>query len=666
MKKHLLFAVLAAAVIASADVIVPAIFSDFAVLQKSPSTAVFGKADPGEKVTVSYGDAKGTAVAGNDGKWIVRLDLSKADDNGKELIISGRNKLVFKDVIVGEVWFCIGQSNMAMAVYRTLNAKEYIAKSANDKIRNFGVNLSSSEKPVDIIRGRWRKASPESTGNFSATGYFFARKINAETGRAVGMINSSWGGSCIEAWMCHNRIMNGSTPEVAKYAQKKLDTYYGFDARSAEYVKKLNKWCKDANRVDDQTSPIPADSEKWVKAGKLTGSFNGDGVIWFKQEFNITPKDIRYGKLSFEFGRPVVPVKVYFDGTLIGTLDLKTAVDGKQFSVDVPKELVTFGKHTVALRVSAITPRFSFPRTHRAGRKDSTNNWMMCRERDFAKLNAKEKAAMPKYIGNRPVGYKSPNMVWNGMVYPIIPYTMKGAIWYQGEENADGQRFLYRDQFKALVEDMREHFENPELRFYAVQLPNYMDKKSDPNITGNWVDIRAGLSSRMNMPYVAQAIIIDLGESGDGHPIEKRPVGERLAAIALHNDYGKKDMPCYSPEAVEAVKEGNALRVNFKHTDGGLVARKLPDFYWVIRNQNKKASLVRNSPNAQVEGFALCGKDGKWFWADKATLDGTDVVVSSANVTDPVAIRYAWQNNPTCNLYNGAGFPAAPFELKVK
>ena len=272
---------------------------------------------------------------------------------------------------------------------------------------------------------------------------------------------------------------------------------------------------------------------------------------------------------------------------------------------------------------------------------------------------------MPKYIGTKPFGSKSPNMIWNGLVHPILNCTMKGAIWYQGEQNAGPQRFLYGDQIKALVSDLRERFNNPDMRFYAAQLPNFMAKNPDPNFTGSWVDIRAGQSRAMSIPGVAQAIIIDLGEANDIHPIDKEPVGERLAAIALRNDYGKSDLPAFSPEAVSAARDGEAVRVSFKYTDGGLVAREVPKFYWNIRSKNKKTELVRNSPNSELEGFAVCGKDGKWVWAN-AKISGNDVIVSAPAIKEPTAVRYAWQNNPTCNLYNGAGFPAAPFELKVK
>ena len=664
MKKNLLLTALVAGGSLCANVTLPGIFSDHAVLQKSNATAIFGKADPGEEVTVSYAGKSSSAVAGKDGKWLVRLDLSQSDDAGHDLVIKGKNTINLKDVITGEVWFCIGQSNMAMTVGRSMNAKENIANSKNDRIRHFRTGSVSPEKPVDTISGKWVCADPATTGNFTAAGYFFARKINKECGVAIGLINPSWGGSSIESWISREKILKGSTPAVAKNAQKELDDYMLYDSRRDEYVEAVSKWLKEVGYTDDETVIMPPQDAKWTKVKNIQNSTRGNGIVWFRKNVEITKNDFRYGKVKLEFGRPQVPIDVFLNGKKVASLDMKTAACGRQFASYVK---MAPGKYEIMLRAYAYTPRVSFPRYNEIGnKKNQQTGWEMFRQRDFAKLTAEQVKSMPKYVGTKPYGSKTPTMIWNGLVHPIIPYTMRGALWYQGEQNAGRQSVLYGDQLRALISDLRERFGNPDLRFYAAQLPNFKKKDSNPSTVTNWVKVRAGQNSAMNIPGVAQAIIIDLGEANDIHPMDKEPVGERLAAIALRNDYGKKDLPCYSPEAVKAETDGNAIKVTFKYTDGGLTARELPDFYWLEYRSGKKAKLVRNSPNAQVEGFAVAGKDGKWFWADEAKIDGNTVVVSSAKVKDPVAVRYAWQDNPTCNLYNGAGFPAAPFDLKTK
>ena len=664
MKRNALLMALAMGGTLCANVTLPGIFSDHAVLQKSNATAVFGKADPGEKVTVSYAGKSASSVAGKDGKWLVRLDLSKTDDAGHELVVQGKNTIKINDVITGEVWFCIGQSNMAMTVERSMNADKNIANSANSRIRHFRASSVSPEKPIDTIRGKWVSAAPKTTGNFTAAGYFFARKINKECGVAVGLINPSWGGSSIESWISYDKIMKGSTPAVAKNAKKELDNYMLYDSRRDAYIEAVSKWAKQVGYTDDEKVTLPAKDAKWTPVKNMQGSVKGDGIIWFRKNVEITKKDYNFGKVKLDFGRPQVPVEVYLNGKLAATLDMKTAACGRQFTNYIK---LAPGKYEILLRAYAYTPRISFPRYHEIGnKKNQQSGWEMFRQRNFAKLTAAQKKSMPKHIGTKPFGSKSPNMIWNGLVHPIIPYTMRGALWYQGEENASAKSVLYGDQVRALISDLRERFENPEFRFYAAQLPNFLKKDNDPGKTTNWMNVRAGQNSAMNIPGVAQAIIIDVGEANDIHPMDKEPVGERLAAIALRNDYGKKDLPCYSPEAVKAEPSGNLIKVTFKYTDGGLTVKELPDFYWLEYRSGKKAKLVRNSPKAQVEGFAVAGKDGKWFWADEAKIEGNTVIVSSAKVKEPVAVRYAWQNNPTCNLYNGAGFPAAPFELKSK
>ena len=666
MKKSLFLMALAAGSTAFANVSLPGIFSDHAVLQKSNATAVFGKADPGEKVSVNYAGVSASTVAGKDGKWLVRLDLSKTGDAGADMVIKGKNTVTIKDVITGEVWFCIGQSNMAMMVKDSMNAKENIAKSANDRIRHFRTHSVSPEKPVDDIRGRWVKADPQTTGTFSATGYFFARKVNKECGVAVGLINPSWGGSSIESWISKEKILKGSTPAVAKNAQKELDEYFNYDSNLEKYIKAVKAWTDKVGYNDDAEVVLPAADAKWSKVQNMQRSVDGNGIIWFRKSVEITKRDYQWNKVRIEIGRPQVPVDVYLDGKKVASRDMKTAACGRQYTAWINKKDIAPGKHEIMLRAYAYTKRVSFPRYHYIGtQKNTFNGWEMYRQKSFAKLTKEQANAMPKYIGTKPYGSKTPTMIWNGLVHPIIPYTMRGALWYQGEQNAGAQAYLYGDQVRALVSDLRERFENPDLRFYAVQLPNFKAKSDDPNKISGWVRVRAGQNSAMNIPGVAQAIIIDNGEANDIHPMDKEPVGERLAAIALRNDYGK-DIPCYSPEAVKAVVSGNSVKVDFKYTDGGLTVKALPDYYWLVYRSGKKSALVRNSPKAQVEGFALCGKDGKWCWADKAEIAGNSVVVSSAKVPAPVAVRYAWQDNPTCNLYNGAGFPAAPFELKTK
>ena len=243
------------------------------------------------------------------------------------------------------------------------------------------------------------------------------------------------------------------------------------------------------------------------------------------------------------------------------------------------------------------------------------------------------------------------------MINPLIPFAINGAIWYQGEANA-GRAHQYQTAFPLLIADWREQWGQGDFPFYFCQLANYMAKKSAPAESA-WAELREAQSKTLRLPNTGQAVIIDIGESADIHPRNKKDVGERLARIALANDYGKS-MPFSGPvfEAL-AIKENQAI-LSFRHAEGGLIAQPLGETYDVRSLTGETAPLARNSPNSELEGFAICGEDKVWVWAD-AKIQGDKVIVTSEKVPSPVAVRYAWADNPTCNLANAAGLPASPF-----
>ena len=506
MKQLFLIFTLFWAFILWAEVRLPDIFSDHAVLQRSSATAVFGNADAGEKITVVYGNVHAQTVAGKDGRFLVKLNLAKAGNDAGELIVSGKNRVVVRDVIVGEVWFCSGQSNMALRLKETLDGAAEIKKSANTRIRMFKPVMRTAREPQNTLQGQWLVASPATSGEFTAVGYYFAKKLHQNAGLAVGLINPAWGASTIESWIS-DEYLQKSSPAVRKSAAAELDAYIKHQAK---------------------------------------------------------------------------------------------------------------------------------------------------------------RAADPHLPAAPPCDYKTPGQIFNAMVYPLGSFTIKGNLWYQGEGNAGKKGCLYGEHIRALVSCFRSTFNNPELRFYAVQLPNFGDKFTDPDFTGTWPIVRIRQTKALKaLPFAGEVIILNLGESKDIHPIEKKPVGERLADLALKYDYGKDEVICDYPEAVKAIRSKNRIRVTFVNCHGGLKAEKLPSTYWVRRNRNHSAELLPNSPGSQVEGFTLCGADGKWHWAD-GEISGNEVIVSSAKVPEPVKVRYAFQNNPNCNLYNGAGLPAGTFELDVE
>ena len=488
MKRIILLSAMLVALQLSAKVSLPGIFSDHAVLAKKAVVPVFGKADPGEKIVVEFNRQKKETVAGKNGKWRVNLDLSNSPEGPFELKI---NDIVIKDVIVGQVWICSGQSNMAYGLLGSIGYKEEVAKPVGTRLRCFSVKRNSSKVPLDEVRGKWYCATKAETRAFVGVGYFFGKKLNAELNVPVGLIQSAWGGTDITAWISWDAI----------------------------------------------------------------------------------------------------------------------------------------AKNKAALARS--------------------------KKKDAANLPKRERV--------------KPTRLYNAMILPLAPYAVNGTIWYQGERNARNAH-EYADLTRAMVGLWRNIFEFPQMPFYWCSLAAYQNKTSDPNAHSNWALLREQQTIALDVPFTGQAILTDAGESRNIHPRDKKTPGERLAAIALANVYGKK-IPFAGPMMTSVVRNGSKLVISFKDVAGGLVARPLPAEYDVDsrgKAKVKTAKLVRNSPSAQVEGFAVCGKNGIYFWADEAVIDGNTVVVSSKKVAEPCGVRFAWAQNPTANLYNQAGFPAVPFQKVIK
>ena len=499
MKRTAIFMLMGLAA-ARADVRLPAIFSDHAVLQRSEKVPIWGWAEAGEEVRVSLGAVSARTTADERGKWRVALDLSKADAAPMELLVHGKNEVKVADVIVGEVWLCVGQSNMEMKLGATLDANEVIARTHNPLLRHFKVERKAVASPVEDVVGKWVIAEGRGLTEFSGVGFYFGQSLQTDLKVPVGLIHSSWGGSLAEAWM---------SPEA-----------FASDAGLKERAKEM------LARVDATAKPD-----------------------------------------------------------------------------------------------------------------------------ESADAKATQKAIPPN---------KSPSSLFNGMLVPIIPYAIKGAIWYQGESNVGtGQGDIYPKLLAAMIVDWRKRWEIADLPLYICQLANFQAKPASPSLASLWAEFREGQTKFLDTPQTGQAILIDIGEEGTVHPRNKKDVGERLARIALARNYGQ-DVVCSGPVFQSSTVEIDKIRLKFAHAHGGLITKMLPATYQPKSIDPKTVPLVRNSPQSEIEGFVICGDDRKWVWAD-AKVDGETVLVWSPQVPNPVAVRYAWANNPTCNLYNGTGLPAGPF-----
>ena len=664
---HLSLALVAAFSVpgALAEVKLPAILSDHMVLEKAARVPIWGKADPGEQVTVSLNGKTAKASAGSDGKWSVALDLKNSASGPFEMTIEGKNRLVLADVLVGEVWVASGQSNMEFALKNTLNAEQEIAGSANPLLRQFSVKKNTSSQPAEDAVGTWVAASPETAGGFTAVGYFFAKKIQAELKVPVGLIHTSWGGTPSEAWTSGGAI--ASDPDLKASSDRLWTSLNGAPEKKKAFVDGLSAWIKENAREDKPCADsgayageevstagwIPVTLPGFVKAAGLPEA----GAIWLRKEVTLTKNGANVPLF--------LPIDGYDSVYWNGKLLTQTSYQGFPGSGHVrawgpyliPGAQVQEGKNVLAIRLYEPVGPAKITGTPKAGPLVLAGEWLAKAEYEFPAIDAQKIAAAPQPPPIPPGAQYVASSLFNGMISPILPYAIRGAIWYQGESNA-GRAYRYRTSFPLMISDWRKQWNQGDFPFYFCQLANFMPKKPEPGESA-WPELREAQSMTLKLPNTGQAVLIDVGESADIHPRNKKDVGERLALIALAKDYGKS-IP-YSGPVYDSMKvEGNKAILTFQNTEGGLIAKPLAATYDIISQAHETAPLVRNSPSSPLEGFFICGEDKKWVWAD-AKIDGTTVIVTSDKVAVPVAVRYAWADNPTCNLYNGANLPASPF-----
>ena len=653
---------------ALADVTLPALISDHMVLEKTAKVPIWGKAEPGESVTVTLDKQSVTGVADAEGKWKVILNLADSSVGPFELTVAGKNTLTVKDVVVGEVWLASGQSNMQWALKGTANSEAAIAGSANPMLREFAVARNPSAEPVETLVGTWMRASPETTGAFSAVGYYFGKKLQAELQVPVGIIHSSWGGTPVESWTS-NASLTG-VPDLKASKDRMLKRNEVYPEAKRVWVESIEAWLKTTNRADRPTDPsafagIDASTDDWVSV-KLPGvpeaaGIPVNGAIWLRQTIEIPEKNANT-QVGIDLGTFDGFDSVYWNGELVTTTSIAD-FPGKGFQrrygrYSIPPKLIKAGPNVLAIRVFSPVSPFKFGLSPRlAGAIPISTEWLAKAEFALPALTPEELAQAPLPPDNAIAPHNLGSHLYNGMIAPVIPFAISGVIWYQGESNA-GRAWQYRTTFPLMISGWREAWDQGDFPFYFCQLANYRAKQPVPT-ESSWAELRDAQSNTLSLPNTGQAVLIDIGESDDIHPRNKADVGERLALVALAKDYGK-DVPHSGPVYDSKTVDGNQVRLRFQHTNGGLVAKPLPIAYDVNTFYNKTAPLTRNSPESELEGFAICGEDKVWVWAD-AKIDGDAVLVWSDKVAAPVAVRYAWADNPTVNLYNGAGLPAAPF-----
>ncbi|MDD4921649.1 MAG: sialate O-acetylesterase, partial [Bacteroidales bacterium] len=481
----------------------------------------------------------------------------------------------------------------------------------------------------------WQECSPSTIPDFSAAAYFFGRDLFQHQNIPIGLINTSWGGTIAEAWMSAESAE--TLPEfTGKVKEIKAETEV---QQKQIYLDKLTKWEEKITAVDSGYKNKVAiwtetnfDDSSW-KTMSLPGtwekklSYNFDGIAWFRKQVTI-PANWAGKDLKLSFGVIDNNDITFFNGEKIGSTEGNTTP--REYII--PARLVKSGTAVITVRVLDLAGEGGFYGEKMSlGLSDSektllTGDWK-------CKFGAGLKALspVPTPISQNP---NRPTVLYNAMIHPLVPYSIRGAIWYQGESNA-GRSYQYREIFPLMIKDWRKQW-NKDLPFYFVQLANYMKIDENP-VESGWAELREAQTQTLNLGNTGMAVIIDIGETNDIHPKNKQEVGRRLALAARANTYGEKiafSGPIYTSSKIE----GNKIRISFKHTNDGL----------------------KTKDGQPLKGFAMAGSDHKFHWAE-ATIVGNEVVVSCPEVPSPLAVRYAWGNNPICNLYNGAGLPASPF-----
>jgi sialate O-acetylesterase len=623
--------------VAFAQVRLPRLISDGMVLQRDTSVKIWGWADKGENVTITFNGKTYSAAADPNGKWMVTLSPSKAG-GPYDMDVKGDNLITLKNILIGDVWVCSGQSNMELTMERVKDKyPDEIVNSDNFSIRQFEVpdkyNFNTPQE--DLESGAWESANPETIFKFTAIGYFFAKELYQKYHAPIGLINASLGGSPAQSWMSEDALK--AFPEDLATLQKYKDPAY---IRQVEDKDKAaqDAWYGRLNQTDKGLAPGEkpwfdpnCDASQWPTmnvpgywADGPLGPVNG--VVWFRKDINV-PASMAGKPARLWLGRIVDHDETYFNGKKVGEI----TYEWPPRKYDIPVELLKEGKNTIVVRVINQRARggFVLDKPYEligAGEKiDLKGPWQY-------KLGAvTEEAPSKTFIQWQPVG------LYNGEIAPLANYSIKGVIWYQGESNAGRNPSIYNKLFSTLIADWRQRWGLGDFPFLYVQLTSFMAPCDQPCESG-WAELREAQLKTLSVPNTAMVVTTDIGEWCDIHPLNKEDVGKRLALAARNLAYGEKDVVYSGPIYKSFTTDGNKITLTFTDVDGGLVAR-----------------------GGELKYFAIAGADKKFVWA-KAKIEGDKIIVWSDSVPNPAAVRYAWADNPDgANLYNKAGLPASPF-----
>lgn len=601
----------------------PKIFSNHMVLQRNTDVRVWGTSRSNSVVTIMLGDESVTTEANDDGKWEAYLPKQKAG-GPHTLIVDSRETITFNDVYFGDVWIAGGQSNMEWQIGDNIDNMDTELEDADfPEIRFFKVAHNVSSVPLEDLKHdtEWKVANKENARNFSAVAWFFAKHSHLEKGVPVGIIDDNWGGTPAEAWTPAARLL--SVDGYAESASEMLqpDTNWDNIFRKNDSLNTIKY-----ERVQDVTNFLEYGVHKtefndfnWIEV-ELPNSEPLYDFVWLRKKFNLT----NTSGAQLSFGWPGKFTVVFINGQQV----YRKGWDDPKI-VRIPPGVLISGENVITIRTVEDWDNRSF-----VGREGElwieTSGERLSLEGAWKFSNTVE-PPMPEVVRYE----HKPGILFNAMINPIAGYSIAGAIWYQGESNVERYHY-YNELFETMIEEWRLSWNQGSFPFLFVQLANFQQKQDDPYDSW-WARLREAQTQTLSLTNTGMATIIDIGDANDIHPRNKQDVGYRLWQSAKHVAFNEDNVysgPMYRGHVVD----GNKIIISFNHIGKGL--------------QNKSFD--------PISGFSIAGTDSIFHWAS-ARINGDQIIVESDRVENPIAVRYAWEDNPDAFMYNKNGLPMVPF-----
>ena len=641
------FIILFTAFSASANLRLPQLISNHMVLQRNAYFKIWGWASPGEKISIYFNGRRENTVTGVDSNWQVSFPAMKEGGPFK-MIIKGDNEITLNDILIGDVWFCSGQSNMVLPMERLKEKYPYEAENDSfSEIRNFFVPTSADINHVhdDLPPAKWVSAAGADLLQMGGLTYFFAKQLYQKYHIPIGIINSSVGGYSIDAWMSAEALHEFPAMET------KIK-----DLKDSNYIDNLirNKPVKEADDALSSTAPdkgitgpvkwidpdfVPENWHRfWLPGYWADQGVKGlHGILYFRKEIDV-PASMTGVPAKLFLGCIVDADSTFVNGKFVGNITYQ--YPPRRYNL--PPGILKSGKNIIVIKLTntsekgGFVPDKNYSLNANGQKIDLRGDWIY-------QVGQVQNPYKDEGYGSYDwITHNSPAGLYNTMVAPANHYAIKGFVWYQGEADWSNPKD-YAKYLPALINDWRNKWNEGEIPFLYAQLPGFMEVEYSPS-ESDWARLRQSQLESLVLPNTGMAVTIDIGEWNDIHPMDKKDVGERLALWAEHLAYGSND-PDYSGPVYQSYQiEGNKIVLHFIHIGTGFMVRGGGILYY----------------------FSIAGADKKYVWAN-AKIEGDKIIVWNDKIQKPVSVRYAWANNPEgANLYNKKGLPASPFETDSK